>query len=116
LGSLSNFFLETKGRFVDRQRRAPRVITVQEINDASANGIDPFQGDNSNFDFMAPPPSYFLWDFAAGVSLKSGQKRFDFRVAAENLLNKSYREYTNRFRYYADDMGRNFIISVKCIF
>lgn len=116
LGSLSNFFLETKARFVDRQRRAPRVISVQEINEASANGIDPFQGDNSNFDFMAPPPSYFLWDFAAGVSLRSGQNRFDFRVAAENLLNKSYREYTNRFRYYADDMGRNFIISVKCIF
>ena len=116
IGSLSNFFIETKAKFVDRQRRAPRVITVEDINDAAEEGLDPFHGDDSNFDFMAPPPSYFLWDFAAGISLRSGKNRYDLRVASENLLNRSYREYTNRFRYYADDMGRNFIISVKCIF
>lgn len=116
LGPVSNFFIETKSKFVDRQRRAPRVITVQDINEAHQDGTDPFNGDNSNFDFMAPPPGYFLWDMAAGLSVRSGKNQYDFRIASENLLNTSYREYTNRFRYYADDVGRNFIISVKCIF
>lgn len=115
-GRMSNFFVETKAKFVDRQRRAPRVISVQDINDSYENGTDPFEGDKSNFDFMAPPAGYFLWDFAAGVSVRSAKNRYDFRFASENLLNTTYREYTNRFRYYADDLGRNFIISVKCIF
>ncbi len=115
-GSLSKLFVETKARFVDRQRRAPRVITVQEINEAREDNADPLNGNNSNFDFMAPPPAYILWDFAAGVSLKSEKNRYDFRIASENLLNSSYREYTNRFRYFADDIGRNFLISVKCFF
>ena len=116
LGRVSNFFIETKSKFVDRQRRAPRVITVKDINEAHQGGTDPFSGDNSNFDFMAPPPGYFLWDLAAGLSVRSGKNQYDFRIASENLLNTSYREYSNRFRYYADDVGRNFIISVKCIF
>jgi iron complex outermembrane receptor protein len=115
-GQLANIFIETKMKYVDRQRRAPRVITVQEINNAHEQGTDLFKGNNSNFDFMAPPSGYFLWNVAAGLSLRSGKKKYDFRIASENLLNTSYREYTNRFRYYADDLGRNFIISVKCIF
>jgi iron complex outermembrane receptor protein len=79
-------------KYVDRQRRAPRVITVQEINNAHEQGTDLFKGNNSNFDFMAPPSGYFLWNVAAGLSLRSGKKKYDFRIASENLLNTSYRE------------------------
>jgi iron complex outermembrane receptor protein len=116
LGSLINFFVESKTKYVSRQNRSPRVVTVREINEAQEQGTDPFEEDNSNFDYMKPPPGYFLWNVSAGVSLKAEKKRYDFRIGSENLLNTSYREYTNRFRYYADDLGRNFIISIKCIF
>jgi iron complex outermembrane receptor protein len=92
------------------------VVTVREINEAQEQGLDPFLDNHSNFDFMAPPPGYFLWSVAAGISLKGDKTRYDFRVGSENLLNTSYREYTNRFRYYADDLGRNLIVSIKCIF
>ncbi|KKM72261.1 hypothetical protein LCGC14_1422330, partial [marine sediment metagenome] len=30
-----------------------------------------------------------------------------------NILNTSYRNYLNRLRYYADDLGRNFTLSLK---
>lgn len=116
LGSLKNFFIESKAKYVSRQDRAPRVVTVREINEGQDQGVDPFQNDNSNFDFMAPPAGYFLWNVSGGVSIKRENTQFDFRLAAENLLDTSYREYTNRFRYYADDLGRNFVISIKCIF
>jgi iron complex outermembrane receptor protein len=113
---LKNFFVESKTRFVARQTRAPRVITVREINEAQEEGTDPFGDDPANFDFMKPPPGYVLWNVSAGVSVKGEKARYDFRIGADNLLNTTYREYTNRFRYYADDLGRNFIMSVKCVF
>ena len=115
-GGLKNFFVESKTKYVSRQNRAPRVVTVGEINDAREQGKDPFENDDSNFDFMEAPPGYFLWNVAAGVSVKGEKTQYDFRLGSENLLNTTYREYTNRFRYYADDLGRNFIVSVKCIF
>jgi len=116
LGTLKNFFIESKTRYVSRQNRTPRVVTVKEINDAMDEGSDPFENDDSNFDFMEAPSGYVLWNAAAGVSIKGEKTQYDFRIGAENILNTTYREYTNRFRYYADDLGSNFIISVKCIF
>jgi iron complex outermembrane receptor protein len=65
---------------------------------------------------MQAPEGYLLWNVSTGISLKRDKLRYDFRIAAENILNTRYREYTNRFRYYADDLGRNFLVSIKCIF
>lgn len=54
------------------------------------------------------PPAYHLFDLHA-------QLTFDFLngrclkliVSAENIFNKEYKEYTNRSRYYAHDLGRD---------
>ena len=116
LSGLRNFYIESKTKYVARQNRAPRVVTVREIIEDQEQQIDPFQNDKSNFDFMAAPEGYWLWNLAAGVSLNRKKTQYDFRIASENTLNLQYREYTNRFRYYADDMGRNIIFSLKCIF
>jgi iron complex outermembrane receptor protein len=115
LAGFRNFYVESKAKFVARQKRAPAVITVREIIDAGEQD-QPFNPDGSNFDFMAPPPGYWLWDLSAGISIKRDRVQYDLRVASENTLDKAYREYTNRFRYYADDVGRNLIVSLKCIF
>lgn len=114
--SFRNFFLESKLKYIDRQRRAPRVISPREFKAAAEEGTDPLQGNSTNFDFMAAPDGYTLWTIAAGISTRGKKVQYDFRISSENTLNVSYREYTNRFRYYADDIGRNFIFSVKCIF
>ena len=65
---------------------------------------------------MPAPDGYFLWNVSSGISMKGKKVQYDFRIAAENILNNNYREYTNRFRYYADELGRNFVLSIKCIF
>ncbi|WP_276374539.1 TonB-dependent receptor [Chryseolinea sp. H1M3-3] len=116
LGSFKNFYIESKTKYVSRQHRAPRVVTVKEINDAQENGTDPLEGSSDNFDFMRSPEGYLLWNVSTGITIKREKTQYDFRLGSENLLNASYREYTNRFRYYADDLGRNFILSIKCIF
>lgn len=113
---LKRFFVESKIKYVTRQNRAPRVITPREISEASAQGIDLFATNDKIFDFMEAPSAYGLLNASAGFSVNGSHTRYDFRLSVENVLNTSYREYTNRFRYYADDLGRNFLVSIKCIF
>lgn len=114
--SFQNFYIESKTKYVAKQNRAPRTVGVDEIIDAKEQGRDLFQNDKSNFDFKDAPDGYWLWNMAAGVSIKRKKAKYDFRIASQNTLNTQYREYTNRFRYYANDMGRSIIFSLKCIF
>lgn len=113
---LKRFFFETKIKYVARQGRAPRVITPRQINEAAQQGTDLFSGNYKIFDFKEVPGAYALVSVSAGFSVNRKNVRYDIRMSAENVLNTSYREYTNRFRYYADEIGRNFALSVKCIF
>lgn len=108
--------IEATATYVDEQRRAPRVVTVDEILDAYAQQEDPFENDQRNFDFAAAPPAYFLLNLQAGFSHKLGNSKLDIRLRATNLLNHAYREYTNRMRYYADEVGRNFAVLLKLSF
>lgn len=110
------FYVESRVNLIAQQFRAPRVITVRQFQEAIANGDDPLGGSTDNFDFMAAPPGYVLAGIAAGYSWKLGAGRLDARISADNLFNSSYREYTNRLRYYADDIGRNFSFSLKYMF
>jgi iron complex outermembrane recepter protein len=111
--SLNQFFLETKVRFIMQQKNGPRVITPRQLLESEQQGIDLLANDNRNFDFAAAPDGYWLLNASAGYSIKIGDSRLDLKISMENGLNQSYREYTNRFRYFADDIGRNFIVSAQ---
>ncbi len=111
-----NFYFEAKVKYIAHQGRAPRVVTVSEINETKAQGIDLFANDNSNFDFVAAPPGYALISLSAGISKPVKESMFDLRLSIDNLANVSYREYTNRMRYYADDLGRNITLALKYSF
>jgi iron complex outermembrane receptor protein len=112
----TNLFFESKWKYTMRQTRAPRVIPIDVLKQYQQNGQNPFQDNPSNFDFMAAPKGYFLWNVSAGIAVPAKKGRYEFRVTAENMLNTSYREYTNRFRYYANDLGSNFIVAAKYVF
>lgn len=110
-------FVESKWKYTMRQIRAPRVVTVRELKETQESGTNPFQDDTSNFDFMMAPDGYFLWNMSAGLGVPTRKGgRYELRISAENMLNTRYREYTNRFRYYADDLGSNFAIAAKYVF
>jgi iron complex outermembrane recepter protein len=66
-----------------------------------------------NSDFVAPPPSYHLWSLqvASTYQLSTNQKII-VSISVNNLLNTAYRDYMNRFRYYALEMGRNMSIKL----
>lgn len=113
---LSNLFFESKWKYTMRQFRAPRVISIPVLKEYQEDGQNPFQDDPSNFDFMEAPKGYMLWNVSAGIAVPTKTGRYEFRASVENMLNTSYREYTNRFRYYADDLGRNFVVAAKYVF
>ncbi len=59
-----------------------------------------------NEDYVDPPKGYFLVNMVATYTFNIKKQTLDFSVEISNLLNTSYRDYLNRFRYYADEMGR----------
>ncbi len=68
-------------------------------------------------DYIVPPVGYNLLSFGLGFSIPTYKKQklvVDFGI--NNLLNTVYRDYLNRFRYYADEMGRNYTINLKLTF
>lgn len=115
-GKLNNFFVTTGTSFVARQHRAPRVVSVAEILQANEEGIDLFATDKSMFDFIEAPKSYFLVQASLGFSISTGKQKIDVQLQCENLLNQRYREYTNRMRYFSDEIGRNISLSLKYSF
>jgi iron complex outermembrane recepter protein len=103
-------------KYISHQSRAPRVLSVEEIQQSHETGRDVVDENADNFDFMEAPPAYWLLNISTGFSKPINESRIDFRLSVENLLNTKYREYTNRFRYFADELGRNFTFSAKYIF
>ncbi len=54
------------------------------------------------------PDAYHLFEAAIGGTIAiADQQTLSVRLSCENLFNQLYKEYTNRFRYYAHDLGRN---------
>lgn len=64
-------------------------------------------------DFAPAPAGYFLMQAEAGTNVKIGKQSFEFGVTGNNLLNIAYRDYLNRFRYFADETGRSVMIRIK---
>lgn len=69
-----------------------------------------------NVDYVPPPKGYTLLSAELGCSIPFRNQQIGVSFTASNLLNTVYRDYLNRFRYYANDLGRNFTLRVKIPF
>lgn len=67
-------------------------------------------------DFVLPPDAYNLLNLQLSTDLKAVKRQVHFFAKAENLLNVQYRDYLNRQRYFANDIGINFIIGCRMKF
>lgn len=67
-------------------------------------------------DFVAPPKGYVLVNAQLYYSFLWKKQRLMLTIEGSNLMNTSYRDYLNRFRYYADEVGRNVGIKLKVPF
>ncbi len=89
-GSFTNWFVQFGHRLVARQANFPEIDNVPE-----------------------PPSGYQLFSAAAGTETKLFGNPLELSVSAENLFNKTYRNYLNRQRYYADELGFNLFFKLK---
>jgi iron complex outermembrane receptor protein len=67
----------------------------------------------SGADYVAPPKGYALVNLEAGGEILFGKQSVWVTLSVYNLLNQKYRDYLNRYRYFADDEGRNVILKIK---
>ena len=64
-------------------------------------------------DYIPPPNAYSLLnlDFSSDVAV--GQQQISVGLTVVNLLNQTYRDYMNRFRYFNDEPGRSINLRIK---
>ncbi|MCE3278746.1 MAG: hypothetical protein K0S44_937 [Bacteroidetes bacterium] len=67
----------------------------------------------ANSDYLSPPKAYTLINLEMGTTVHLGTQTITIGIGCNNLLNTSYRNYMNRFRYYSDEMGRNITLRLK---
>ena len=68
----------------------------------------------TRIDISTPPKGFHLWEVNWAFRIQNKARKFwDFRIIVDNLTNTSYRNYLNRLRFYADEMGRNIKLQVN---
>ena len=90
------------------------VFAQNEYPDNNFEVYIPVLETTETLDISTPPNAYHLLKLNGSMDFKVS-KTASLKVGLEvtNLLNTSYRSYLNLLRYYADDLGRNFLLNLK---
>lgn len=78
---------------------------------------DKVKDENIYVDISTPPNGYHLLNLDGNLKFKAGKtSELTVGLQINNLLNKSYRNYLNRLRLFADDLGRSITLNTKLNF
>ena len=64
-------------------------------------------------DYIPPPNAYSLLNLDFSSDVLVGKKQISVGLTVVNLLNQTYRDYMNRFRYFNDEPGRSINLRIK---
>lgn len=67
-------------------------------------------------DYAPPPEAYMLFGLTVQQEVELWKTSVIYTFRIENITNTAYRSYMNRLRYFADEPGRNFLLSVRIPF
>ncbi len=93
-GLVQRAYLDLETTFVREQTRVPE-------------GVE---------DYAPPPPGYALAGLQVGADFRIGAQTMTVSLGVENLFNVRYRDYLSRFRYFADEPGRNAVLRISIPF
>ncbi|MCO7185508.1 TonB-dependent receptor [Tenacibaculum sp. XPcli2-G] len=99
-----NFYASIESEYNAKQNKYPNN---------NFNAFIPTLNQNVLVDISTPPAAYHLLNFSSGFDFKLNKTKVNINLYVDNILNKSYRNYLNRLRYFADDLGRNFKVQLK---
>lgn len=106
----------------DRYRHALRyTLPIKRLSDSYIKLEQVFQAKQNRYengtDFALPPPSYHLFNIMLGTTIMNKKNHSTgIQLNVDNLLNKEYKDYMDRFRYYAHALGRNVSIKINYTF
>lgn len=106
----------------DKYRQAVRyALPIQKLRDSYIKFEQVFQDKQKRYaegsDFAAPPAAYQLFNLMAGTSIITrSDQRIGLHFTVDNIFNKEYKDYMDRFRYYAHALGRNFSLKLNYTF
>jgi iron complex outermembrane receptor protein len=66
-----------------------------------------------NQDYAPAPDAYTLMNLETGVRIEKGKSSWWLSAGCNNVLNIRYRDYLDRFRYYADAPGRSLFMRLR---
>lgn len=102
---LNNLNIALESNYVFRQNEFPDTNTEIYL---------PISERFEVIDLSTPPPAYHLIHLNADADFKAfGNSTLSVGITVNNILNTSYRDYLNRLRFYADDLGRNIVLRIK---
>lgn len=102
-----NFLGELKSEIVFRQNQFPNYNF--ETNIVVNNTLTPVI-----VDISSPPNGYHLLHLYSEMTFKINKRNsLTTSLSIQNIMNTTYRDYLNRQRFYADEMGRNVQIQLK---
>jgi iron complex outermembrane receptor protein len=90
------------------------VLQQNRFPDYNFFTFNPILQEDVFVDISSTPPAYTLFSLntsAVFTVFNEGDLKLDFNV--NNLFDVSYRENLNRFRFFTDELGRNFNIKIK---
>lgn len=103
----NNLTLELQSEMVFRQTQFPD-------NNFTTNIIENGDFVPVEVDISTPPPAYHLLHFTSDFQFKVTEHSLaTLGFSVFNILDTPYRDYLNRQRFYADELGRNFQIQLK---
>jgi iron complex outermembrane recepter protein len=99
IGILKNLSIRTDLSLVTRQYRLPKNLVSDTL------------------DYAPAPPAYALLSLEANAELGAPfPPGTSLSIAAYNMLNSRYRDYQDRFRYFADAPGSNLVFRLTLPF
>ncbi len=102
--SWKDFRISLESQYVFRQNEFPPNLTV----------FSPVQNQEVLFEINTPPDAYHLLGLDAEMTFKLPKlKALSVGLNISNLLDTAYRDYLNRQRYFADNLGRNIALRIK---
>ena len=90
------------------------VFRQNEFPDTDFDIYIPETETYESVEVSSPPPAYHLLNFNSSIAFGFSEKStltVGFQIT--NMFNISYRNYLNRMRFFADDLGRNVSVNIK---
>jgi iron complex outermembrane receptor protein len=93
------------------------VFEQNEYPDFNFEITDLITGEDIEIDISTPPPAYTLFHLYGEATFDLTDKStLNMTLAVNNIFDMNYRNYLNRLRFFADELGRNITLQFKLNF